>query len=100
MTYEGIGSANKWERIETFGGKLVENIVQATSRDILCHSMQNLDKTGFQIVMHVHDEVVIEAPQGASLDEVCSIMAKHRLGPGGFCSGLTALNVISTKRIS
>ena len=76
VTYEGMGNTKKWARIETYGPKLVENITQAISRDILCHAMRRLDKVGFSIVMHVHDEVVIEASEDSSLHEVCSIMAE------------------------
>ena len=67
-TYEGTGLTKAWERIRTFGGKLVENIVQATSRDILCFAMQNMKD--LLIVMHIHDEVVIEAPPQLTVDEV------------------------------
>ena len=76
VTYEGIGSANKWERIPTYGPKLVENIVQAISRDLLCEAMQKLIKVGHKIVMHIHDEVVIEAPESASLVEICEVMGE------------------------
>ncbi|MDT8900247.1 DNA polymerase [Anaeroselena agilis] len=76
VTYEGVGSTKKWERIETYGPKLVENIVQAISRDILCYAMRRLDSTGFSIVMSVHDEVVLEAAQGVSLEDVCRTMAE------------------------
>lgn len=76
VTYEGVGATKKWERIETYGPKLVENIVQAISRDILCYAMLNLDSAGFPIVMSVHDEVVIEAPDNASLQDVCLIMGE------------------------
>ncbi|MEK4359923.1 DNA polymerase [Paenibacillus sp. FSL M7-1455] len=76
VTYEGIGTTKKWERIESYGPKFVENIVQAISRDILCFAMQNLDKAGFQIVMHVHDETVLEVPLGVSLQDVCTLMGK------------------------
>ena len=74
ITYEGIGSTKKWERLETYGPKLVENIVQATSRDILCHAMKTLRSCS--IVMHIHDELVIEADQAVSLDAVCKQMGK------------------------
>lgn len=74
LTYEGIGENKKWQRIETYGPKLVENIVQATSRDILAESMNRLAKAGYHIVMHVHDEVIIEEPIDASLNAVCEIM--------------------------
>ena len=74
ITYEGIGSTKKWERLDTYGPKLVENIVQATARDILCYAMKNL--RDYSIVMHIHDEVVIEAKQGTTLSEVCKIMSE------------------------
>lgn len=76
VTYEGVGSAKKWERIETYGPKLVENIVQAISRDLLCHAMQRLDSAGFSIVMSVHDEVVLEVANSVSLEGVCRLMAE------------------------
>ncbi|MEM5767716.1 MAG: DNA polymerase, partial [Bacillota bacterium] len=66
VIYEGVGSTKKWELIETYGPKLVENIVQAISRDILCHAMRRLDSTGFSIVMSVHDEVVLETANDIS----------------------------------
>lgn len=74
ITYEGVGSTKKWERLDTYGPKLVENIVQATARDILCYAMKNLQDCS--IVMHIHDEVVIEAKQGTTLNEVCKIMSQ------------------------
>lgn len=76
ITYEGVGEQKKWCRLETYGPKLVENIVQATARDILCEAMERLDACGYQIVMHVHDEAVIEAPASVSLEDICSIMGK------------------------
>lgn len=77
ITYEGIGESKKWTRIETYGPKLVENIVQAVARDLLAEAMIRLDKKGFNIVMHVHDEVILEVPIGvSSVDEVCSIMTE------------------------
>jgi DNA polymerase len=76
ITFEGVGNAKKWERIETYGAKLVENIVQAISRDILCYGMRRLNDLGLPIVMHVHDEVVIEVREGVSVDEVCREMSK------------------------
>lgn len=76
LTYEGIGESKKWQRIETYGPKLVENIVQAIARDLLALAMLRLRVAGFQIVMHVHDEVVLEVPLGeSSVQEVCRIMA-------------------------
>ena len=74
VTYEGVGAAKKWERIESYGPKFVENIVQATSRDILAYAMQNL--RDFRIVMHIHDEVVIEADEDASVEEICAVMGR------------------------
>ena len=78
VTYEGLGMTKKWERIETFGGKLVENITQGTARDLLVFAMKQLRNRGFDIVMHVHDEIVLEVPQGvSSIEEICSIMAEN-----------------------
>lgn len=76
LTYEGIGESKKWTRIETYGPKLVENIVQAVARDLLAEAMLRLHKAGYEIVMHIHDEVVIEAPINKnSLEEVYKIMS-------------------------
>ena len=69
ITYEGVGGTKKWERLDSYGPKFVENIVQATSRDILCYAMQTLRYCS--IVMHIHDEVVIEADRRMSLQAVC-----------------------------
>ena len=74
VTYEGVGSTKKWDRIDSYGPKFVENIVQATSRDILCYAMQTLRCCS--IVMHIHDEVVIEADRRMSLQAVCDQMAR------------------------
>lgn len=74
VTYEGVGGTKKWERLESYGAKFVENIVQATSRDILAEAMLRLNAAGYRIVMHVHDEVVIEAPADTSIDEINAIM--------------------------
>ena len=74
VTYEGIGTNKKWERIESYGPKFVENIVQAISRDILCASMKRL--RNYRIVGHVHDELIIECPRNVELDALCSIMGK------------------------
>lgn len=76
LTYEGVGATKKWERIESYGPKFVENIVQAISRDILCDAMRRLDSMGFSTVMSVHDEVVIEASDEVSLEVVCRYMAE------------------------
>lgn len=76
VTYEGVGATKKWERIESYGPKFVENIVQAISRDLLCHSMRNLDEAGLNIVMHVHDEVVLEVPLEICVQDVCVLMGQ------------------------
>ena len=65
QTYEGVGGTKKWERIESYGPKFVENIVQATSRDILMYAMKTLRRCS--IVAHVHDEIIIEAEPQMSL---------------------------------
>lgn len=74
VTYEGVGGTKKWERLESYGPKFVENIVQATSRDILMYAMRTLQCCS--IVAHVHDEVIIEADPRMSLDAVCEQMAR------------------------
>ena len=74
ITYEGVGGTKKWERIDSYGPKFVENIVQATSRDILCYAMKTLRCCS--IVMHIHDEVVIEADRRMSLQSVCDQMGR------------------------
>jgi DNA polymerase len=75
VTYEGLGATKKWERLESYGPKFVENIVQATARDILAEAMQRLHKAGYKITMHVHDEVVLEVPDGkSSVEDVADIM--------------------------
>ena len=74
ITYEGVGGTKKWERLDSYGPKFVENIVQATARDILCHSMKTLRHCS--IVMHIHDELVIEADPRVSLNAVCEQMGR------------------------
>ncbi len=74
VTYEGVGGTKKWERIESYGPKFVENIVQAISRDILCHAMNILKD--YYIVAHVHDEIIVEAKMDESLSLVCEKMAR------------------------
>lgn len=74
ITYEGIGSTKKWERLDSYGPKFVENIVQATARDILCYAMRTLRCCS--IVMHIHDELVIEADPCMSLEAVCEQMGR------------------------
>lgn len=74
ITYEGVGSTKKWERLDSYGPKFVENIVQATARDILCYAMKTLRCCS--IVMHIHDEVVIEANRRMSMQAVCDQMGR------------------------
>ena len=74
ITYEGVGGTKKWERLDSYGPKFVENIVQATARDILCYAMKTLRCCN--IVMHIHDEVVIEADRRMSLQAVCKQMGR------------------------
>ena len=78
LSYEGVGESKKWRRIETYGPKLVENIVQATARDLLALAMLRLRNQGFDIVMHIHDEAVLEVPEGVSrVEEICQIMSEQ-----------------------
>ena len=74
VTYEGTGTAKKWERIETFGAKIVENCIQAIARDILCYAMQTLSHCF--IVATVHDEIIIECDKRMSVEEVCKQMSR------------------------
>lgn len=74
VTYEGVGGTKKWERLESYGPKFVENIVQALSRDILCYAMKTLRCCN--IVAHVHDEIIIEADPKVSLEAVCEQMGR------------------------
>lgn len=74
VTYEGVGTNKKWERIESYGPKFVENIVQAISRDILCHAMKTLFHCF--IVGHVHDELIIETPMDTDLNVICEQMGR------------------------
>ena len=74
ITYMGVGTSKKWQRLETFGGKLVENIIQAIARDVLCHAMRTLSHCF--IVAHVHDELIIECDKRMSLESVCEQMGR------------------------
>lgn len=78
LYYHGLDQTTKqWKLVDTFGGKLVENIVQAVSRDLLAEAMLRLDAAGYTIVAHVHDEVIIDQPKGfGSLEEVIKIMTE------------------------
>jgi DNA polymerase len=82
VTYEGVGATKKWERLQSYGPKFVENIVQALSRDLLCHAMQNLRH--FPIVMHIHDEIVIEAENHITTEDIC----KQMVQPPSWAKGL------------
>lgn len=74
VTYEGVGSTKKWERIESYGPKFVENIVQAVSRDLLCFAMRNLSHCF--ICGHVHDELIIECSQDVDYKSICNVMSR------------------------
>lgn len=76
ISYMGVDSTKKWGSIDSYGPKFVENIIQAMSRDILAEAMERLESAGYHIVMHVHDEAVIEAPKDASLEDACQIMSE------------------------
>ena len=82
VTYEGVGGTKKWERIESYGPKFVENIVQAISRDILSYAMQTLRHCS--IAMHIHDEVVIEAGPDMSAEILCQQMSRTHTWADGF----------------
>lgn len=78
LTYEGIMENKKWGRIETYGPKLVENIVQGTARDLLAEAMIRVEKLGYCIVMHCHDEIIAEVPMShGSVEEMCTVMAEQ-----------------------
>ena len=76
LTYMGMNqTSGKWERMETWGGKLTENIVQAFARDCLAESILRLESKGFEVNFHVHDEVILDVPQGvSSVEEITEIM--------------------------
>ena len=74
VTYEGIGATKKWERLESYGPKFVENIVQGTARDILCYAIQTFRHCA--IVGHVHDELIIECSKEVSVDAICQQMSR------------------------
>ena len=76
VEYEGLNqTTHKWERVRTYGGKLVENIVQATARDILGVVMLRARAAGLPVVFHVHDEIIVEAPEGRTLEEVRALFS-------------------------
>ncbi|MGI6349901.1 MAG: DNA polymerase [Eubacteriales bacterium] len=76
LFYHGLEQNKKWGPISTYGGKLTENITQAIARDCLAESIYNLHASGYKIVMHIHDEVVVESPEKTDLQEICDIMGK------------------------
>ncbi len=85
LTYKGVGQNHKWSRQETYSGRLVENATQAIARDILAEAMARIEAHGLNIVAHVHDEVIIEAPKGKySVDGVCKLMSENP----AWCKGL------------
>lgn len=85
LTYEGVGQNHKWARQETYSGRLVENATQAIARDILAEAMARIEDEGLNIVAHVHDEVIIEAPEGKyTVEEICQLMAANP----DWCDGL------------
>lgn len=85
ITYWGQSTGRRWTKLETYGGKLAENITQATARDLLTHAMTRLEKAGYRIVMHVHDEVICDQPLShGSVEEACSIMSR----PPAWAEGL------------
>lgn len=74
VTYEGVGGTKKWERIQSYGPKFVENVVQAIARDILCYAINNLKDRN--IVMHIHDELIIETDPSESPENICQLMSQ------------------------
>ena len=77
ISYCGNTVAKPWTKLETYGGKLAENVTQAVARDLLAHAIMEVDKHGYKIVKHIHDEVVLEVPEGVgSVEAVCEIMSK------------------------
>ena len=78
VTFESLNAANKWSRGETYSGRLVENLTQATARDLLAEAMWRIERAGLDIVGHVHDEVILEVPKGkATVEDVCTIMNQN-----------------------
>ena len=74
--YYGVNTGS-WGELETYGGKLTENVVQAIARDCLAFAMKNIEAAGYRIVMHIHDEVILDVPEErADLGEVCRIMCQ------------------------
>ena len=79
LTYMGVDQTTKqWKRIDTWGGKIVENIVQAVARDCLAETMRRVDQMGYRIVMHVHDEIIVDASKDDTdaLERICAVMGE------------------------
>ena len=75
--YYTVGQqTRKWEITSTYGGKMTENIVQAVARDCLAETLKRIDSMGLQVVFHVHDEVIVDAPMETTVDEICGLMAE------------------------
>jgi len=78
IEYNGLDQiAKRWTALKTYGGKLTENIVQAVARDCLAESIRRIKSAGFDIVMHIHDEIVVDAPKNVTVEEICSIMNEN-----------------------
>lgn len=100
ITYASMASNYIWIETDTYGGKLVENIIQATARDCLRDAMLKLDRAGYKIAFHVHDEVVLDVPiSKGSVEEVTEIMSEPLTWAPDFRSGLKVLSVIITGKI-
>ena len=84
ICYYGLNTSHQWDVEETYGGKLTENIVQAIARDLLCVTLRRINQLGLDIVFHVHDEVIIDAPMWLKVDPICEIMSQ----PVGWAPGL------------
>lgn len=78
ILFDGVdGTTRKWGPIETYGGKLTENLVQAAARDLLTHAMHHVDAAGHRIVMHIHDEIVVDEPaDGAGVEDIVTLMTR------------------------
>ena len=88
LHYHSLNSQKKWSVDSTYGGKLTENIVQAIARDCLAETLIRIEKKGLQVVFHVHDEVIIDAPMNITADEICDLMAQPiRWAPGLILKG-------------
>lgn len=86
--YYGLGTNKKWGVESTYGGKMTENIVQAIARDCLAEILKRIDKKGLQVVFHVHDEVIIDAPAGVTVEDICDMMSEPiRWAPGLILKG-------------